>query len=385
MLPGNNRDELNYGGKIIMPPSSLNKLTRLHIQYPMLFKLHSEETGMTTHCGVLEFIAPEGQVYIPQWMMETLAISPGSLIKVTNTSLSLGTFVKIEPQSVDFLEISDPKAVLENALRNYSTLTKDDVFQISYNDKIYSIKVIEVKPDLEENNHGISVVETDLEVDFAPPVGYVDPASVSDSRPGSVISSGMVSRTGTPKSAGSGSATPAPSPLGGMAKSINYEDILRRELVKKTANGFQGSGHKLSASSGRTLGSTTTSSSLSVDRKGKSVSSKKKALEKGREMEKQREQEEEINNRILTELPDVNAGPLNLPFGHLFFGYPIVPVKHIEDEMELEKENAVNEVKFEGSGKSLRKSKKRKDKTTHSTTSPVKRSTPSPREVIEID
>ena len=81
--------------------------------------------------------------------------------------------MKIEPQSVDFLDISDPKAVLENVLRNFSTLTVDDIIEIRYNNKIYGIKILEVKP--ESQSRSICVIETDLVTDFAPPVGYVEP------------------------------------------------------------------------------------------------------------------------------------------------------------------------------------------------------------------
>lgn len=52
---------------------------------------------------------------------------------------------------------------LENALRNFSTLTLGDIIQINYNDKVYAIKVLDVKPNFEEHS-GISIVETDLEV-----------------------------------------------------------------------------------------------------------------------------------------------------------------------------------------------------------------------------
>lgn len=43
--------------------------------------------------------------------MKTLALSEGDFVTVKSTGLSLGSFVKIQPQSVDFLEITDPKAV----------------------------------------------------------------------------------------------------------------------------------------------------------------------------------------------------------------------------------------------------------------------------------
>lgn len=52
-----------------MPPSALEQLTRLNINYPMLFKLTNKNTNRITHCGVLEFVADEGKVYLPLWVM----------------------------------------------------------------------------------------------------------------------------------------------------------------------------------------------------------------------------------------------------------------------------------------------------------------------------
>ncbi|ORZ21042.1 ubiquitin fusion degradation protein UFD1 [Lobosporangium transversale] len=177
MMQGNERQNVNHGGKIILPQSALAKLASLHIQYPMLFEL--SRGSHSTHAGVLEFIAEEGRVYLPHWMMKTLTLSEGDLVTVKSVELPLGSFVKIQPQSVDFLDISDPKAVLENALRNFSTLTVGDNIEISYNDKIYGILVMEIRPP----SVGISIVETDLEVDFAPPVGYQEPTPVPRGRP----------------------------------------------------------------------------------------------------------------------------------------------------------------------------------------------------------
>jgi len=42
---------------------------RLHIQYPMLFKLTNNRAHRVTHCGVLEFVADEGRVYLPYWVI----------------------------------------------------------------------------------------------------------------------------------------------------------------------------------------------------------------------------------------------------------------------------------------------------------------------------
>ncbi|KAJ3216038.1 ubiquitin fusion degradation protein [Dinochytrium kinnereticum] len=174
MMHGAEREDVNFGGKILLPSSALAKLATLNIAYPMLFELTNESQQKVSHAGVLEFTAAEGKVFLPQWMMSTLLIEEGSLVKVKSVNLPLGKFVKLQPQSVDFLDISDPKAVLEKAISNFSTLTEGDIITIKYNMKQFDILIVEAKP----GGKGISVVETDLEVDFAPPVGYVEPERV---------------------------------------------------------------------------------------------------------------------------------------------------------------------------------------------------------------
>ena len=104
-------------------------------------------------------------------MMDQLRLDPGDIIKMHNVNLPLGKFLKIQPQSVDFLDITDPKAVLERALRQYSAVTQGDMIQIHYNDRVYRLLCMEIRP----GQDGISIVETDLEVDFAAPVGYQEP------------------------------------------------------------------------------------------------------------------------------------------------------------------------------------------------------------------
>jgi ubiquitin fusion degradation protein 1 len=69
MLPGPNREDANHGGKVFLPPSALDKLTRLQITYPMLFELiNGAGEGKKTHAGVLEFVAEEGKIYLPYWV-----------------------------------------------------------------------------------------------------------------------------------------------------------------------------------------------------------------------------------------------------------------------------------------------------------------------------
>lgn len=146
----------------------------MNVEYPMLFQLNNQSMNRSTHCGVYEFSAPEGCCYLPFWMMQNLMLGEGSTIMVKNVSLPKAKFVKFRPQSVDFLEISNPRAVLEKTLRNYTCVTQGDVICIHYLNKNLYLEVVEVKP-----GTAASIVETDCEVDFAEPVGYVPPPKVS--------------------------------------------------------------------------------------------------------------------------------------------------------------------------------------------------------------
>jgi len=315
MMPSSSsREVANFGGKIFLPPSTLHKLTMLHISYPMLFELTNQETGRSTHSGVLEFLAEEGRCYLPQWMMSTLGIQTGGLLKIKNCDLPLGSFVKIEPQSVDFLEISDPKAVLENVLRNFTTLTVDDIVEVSYNNKVFGIKVLEVKP--ESSSHGICVIETDLETDFAPPVGYVEPDYKKEKKQSQVNPAAT-----NPGLVGQGS----------MAKKINYSELLKE---KPNTTKFQGSGVKLS---------------------GKTIKNEEVAAQ-------------DTSGLSLEGQP----APLILPDNQLFFGYPLKPYK---GDNRTDKNTNQNPL-FAGQGQTLRKSKKRKDKSTQSTSAKDKTRSP---------
>lgn len=97
---------------VIMPPSALASITQMDLEPPWMFKLRNPENpAASTHAGVLEFIAEEGCVHLPQWMMKTLRLNEGDAIRVTGAQLPKGQFVKLQAQSTMFLEISDPKAV----------------------------------------------------------------------------------------------------------------------------------------------------------------------------------------------------------------------------------------------------------------------------------
>lgn len=68
MAPGPERPDLNYGSKIFLPPSALDKVSKLHVQWPLLMEIINGEKGKHSHAGVLEFVAEEGRAYLPHWV-----------------------------------------------------------------------------------------------------------------------------------------------------------------------------------------------------------------------------------------------------------------------------------------------------------------------------
>jgi ubiquitin fusion degradation protein 1 len=132
---------------------------------------------------------------------------------------------------------------LESALRFYSCLTKGDIIEITYNSLIFEFLVMDTRPE----GSGISIIDTDLEVDFETPVGYVEPprpapapiptmadklkidlgettsVSAGSSRPVSSLSN---------RPGGSGDSTPLES-FTGVGQSLSGRKVKGKGLAKK--------------------------------------------------------------------------------------------------------------------------------------------------------
>lgn len=248
--------------------------------------------------------------------MVTLGFDVGDMIQIRTTSLELAKLVKLQPQSVNFLDISDPKAVLEKAFRNFATLTKGDVFNFEYNDEVYDVAVLDVKP--ETDKMGVSLIETDVSVDFAAPVGYVEPERKSGtSTPGSVIARPGVPAGGLLHSQGT------------MAQSINYNSIA--PSVTSSTTKFTGEGQRLAVKKGSKNATPKTVTPPTEVKVAVPSSSRR---------------------------PPGAPAPLRLAPNKLFFGYEIKPVKTKEEKEEEEKD--ASQPQFAGSGQTLRGAVKRK-------------------------
>lgn len=156
------RPELEIGNRIILPPSALAELSNSNS--PLCFEVSDLDRKKRTHAGVLEFIAPEETCYMPTWIISQLQAQSGDILRIALVTLPKATFVRFRPASVALLRVFNPRALLENGLRNYVALTEGDSFSVEYNKQFYGIEVLEVRP-----AGAASIIETDVEVDFGPP------------------------------------------------------------------------------------------------------------------------------------------------------------------------------------------------------------------------
>lgn len=168
------RDEIDPTNSVILPPSALKRLSLMKnfgdTKNPILFRILNIQLSIYTHCGVFDFTAEEGTCYLPANMFDRLCLEEGSKVNLRALALNPGTFIKIQPQKTEFINIPEPKKVLEFNLRNYFCVTEGDTISIKFCGKTYKIDILQCKPD-----KAIRTLNCDLVVDFAPPKDYKEP------------------------------------------------------------------------------------------------------------------------------------------------------------------------------------------------------------------
>lgn len=126
-------------------------------------------------------------------------------------------------------------------MRNYSCLTAGDIIEIGYHSLTFRLLIMEITPP----GPAISVLDTDLEVDFAPPVGYVEPEykRPSDSLP-SMREKFNLDTKGMQDVDARGSGTATPSGANAKGKGKEKDDAAAAAAASWEA--FKGTGNSLS-------------------------------------------------------------------------------------------------------------------------------------------
>ena len=165
-----NVEFLENSNKIILPKRILYQLSQNNnIVYPLYFKINNSENLFSVH----EFLEDIDHVYISRDLFHELRMEYDMPYTLTlyNQELVKGTKIRLQPHNQDMYEIENIKEYLEeNLTKLYTCLMKDQTLSIPYDHTNIYFNVVNCEPeDL------ISIIDTDIEVDFAKPLDYVEP------------------------------------------------------------------------------------------------------------------------------------------------------------------------------------------------------------------
>lgn len=156
--------------KIIVPASLLKKVAESEIT-PIVAQL--EYNSQNISCIVGDFLEGIEQLYVPYRIFNIIHnASQEDIIKIiiTNQIFPLANYIKIKPEKTKFIELDDPKNILEKYLeKNYIILQKNTDISIKYEDIVYIIKIVNIKPE-----NICLITNTDINVEFEQPFDYVD-------------------------------------------------------------------------------------------------------------------------------------------------------------------------------------------------------------------
>jgi len=122
------------------------------------------------YCGSLEFSAPKGNVYVPEWIMQNIGVREGEQVHIISVNdVPKGEWCKFQPHTkemVDLMAELGPRFFLEDAMRHFSVLNKGERLVVEHAGKKHSVTVKDTKP-----QSVISILgNVDLHVEFAPPL-----------------------------------------------------------------------------------------------------------------------------------------------------------------------------------------------------------------------
>lgn len=165
---------IKYSNKILLPPNVLHQLR--DNTTTLFFKITNIENSFGQVCGVQEFTAPPGVVHVPYHIMEGLGLKEGAQVNIELSTPPDGSYIKFQPHKTEFIELPDPKALLEKALSiNYPVVTESHTITIQdpETNKVYHIDIVKTEP-----APIIKIIDVNIDVDFDPPLDYVPPPPV---------------------------------------------------------------------------------------------------------------------------------------------------------------------------------------------------------------
>ena len=176
-LSEDNIKNLKYSGKMLLPPSVLHDVDKMkHKEFPLFFNVKNKDTEFGRVCAVQEFTASPGTCNIPYYIMNEIGIfEEGNEVVIELASPVKGSYVKLQPHQKEFIQLSDPKALLEQIMsQDYPVVTENHTIAINHKalNRIFYIDIIKTEP-----GPVIQIINTDINVEFDVPLDAVNDVS----------------------------------------------------------------------------------------------------------------------------------------------------------------------------------------------------------------
>ena len=93
---------------------------------------------LISHRLAVDFRAPENFLFVPLWMLRSLRAKPYDVVFMTWVKLNDGVTIELQPHQDAFLQLANPRSVLENELKYYSSATRGSTISLLYEGKQYA-------------------------------------------------------------------------------------------------------------------------------------------------------------------------------------------------------------------------------------------------------
>ena len=141
------KDDIETTGKIILPQIALEMIIRSGFNDKiMCFVIKNPKTGRSIAVGVQEFSSDPASCVVPNWIMKNIGLEENDKVLVSLTSLPKCTSVVFQPCTQHFLELQNPRVILEHSLRYVPCITEGTILEVIFNKVPYQLKVLSVKP-----------------------------------------------------------------------------------------------------------------------------------------------------------------------------------------------------------------------------------------------
>jgi hypothetical protein len=171
------RERLEYSNQVLLPPEILQNagmdwFANNQSNFPAFFNL--KYNGVSVNVGVLEFTEIPDIIYIPWHIFSLLGLQEGERVKVEMITEEIisATEITLKPHSYKFVELSDPKDILEKIIsKNYPIISLYDIIKINHEGIEYLISVTKLEP-----APIVKMLNCDVNLIFEPALDYVSPS-----------------------------------------------------------------------------------------------------------------------------------------------------------------------------------------------------------------